>query len=65
METPKSSSSTSRGRVRVTDKKPRPQRPLVSSPAEAEREIAELRRGRERLESAPTAADTDVRASLI
>jgi len=65
METPKSSSSSSRGSVRVTDKKPCPKRPLVSSPAEAEREIAELRGERERLEAGPTAADADARASLI
>jgi hypothetical protein len=57
--------SQSRGLVRVTDKKPRAQSPLVSSPATAEREIAGLRRGRKALESAPTTNDTDARATLI
>jgi hypothetical protein len=43
----------------------RPQRPLVSSPAVAEEEIAGLRRGREALESSPSEAATSARATLI
>ena len=43
----------------------RPQRPLVSSPAVAEEEIAGLRRGREDLESSPPEAATSARATLI
>ena len=31
----------------------------------AKREVARLRRGRKALESAPTATETDVRATLI
>ena len=58
-------SSKNRGSVPFTDNKPRVQSPLVSSPAVAKREIASLRRGRERLESAPTADNTDARTSLI
>jgi hypothetical protein len=58
-------SPKSRSKIRVTDGKARPQSPLVSSPAVATREIANLRRGRERLETTPTAADTDVRTTLI
>ncbi len=46
-------------------KKPRPPRPLASSPAAAKREAAVLRRGIERLKSAPTPTDMDVRATLI
>ena len=38
---------------------------LVGSPAAAIRELAVLRRERESLESAPTAADSDVRTSLF
>ncbi len=38
---------------------------LVGSIAAAERETATLRRGRESLEAAPTAADSDVRTSLF
>ena len=58
-------SPKSRGKVRAVDGKARPQSPLVNSPAAAVREIANLRRGRERLETTPTTADTDVRTSLI
>jgi hypothetical protein len=58
-------SSKSRVKIRVTDGKARPQSPFVSSPTVAERELANLRRGRQRLESTPTAADTDVRTTLI
>jgi transposase len=65
MATPKSSLSTSRQRVRVAGKNPRSKKTLTSSPTEAEREIAGLRRGRERLESELTPDDTDARASLI
>jgi len=43
----------------------RPQRPLVSSPAVAEEEIAGLRRGREDLESSLSEAATSARATLI
>jgi fructose-bisphosphate aldolase class I len=63
MKTPKSSDS--RGTVRPAKKTPRPQSPLVRSPAEAKRESTRLRRGREQLESAPTPAETDIRSSLI
>ena len=38
---------------------------LVSSPAAATREMVTLRRGRESLEAAPTAAESDVRTSLF
>jgi len=38
---------------------------LVGSPSAAKRELAVLRRGRENLESAPTAAESDVRTSLF
>ena len=37
---------------------------LVGSPAEARRELATLRRGRENLEASPTADESDVRTSL-
>ena len=60
MATSKSPSPTSRGPIRITDKKP-----LVRSTAVAETEIAKLRRGREDLETRPTEADTAVRATLI
>jgi hypothetical protein len=65
MATPKSHLSASRQRVRVAGKNPRSKKTLTSSPAKAEREIAGLRRGRERLESELTPNDTDARASLI
>ena len=65
MATPKTSPSTSRQRVRVAGKNPRSQKTLTRSPAAAEREVAGLRRGRERLETEPTPDDTDARASLI
>jgi len=65
MATPKTSSTSSRRRVRVAGKNPGVKRALTNSPAAAEREIKGLRRGRERLESEPTQDDTDVRASLI
>jgi hypothetical protein len=42
-----------------------PPSPLVSSPAEAKRESARLRRDRENLESEPTTAETDIHSSLI
>ncbi len=38
---------------------------LVRSPADAEGEIAKLRRAREGLAATPTAADDDVRATLF
>jgi len=65
MATPKSSPSNSRPHVRVADKSPRSKSTLPSSPAEAKREIAGLRRGRKRLETELTPDDTDARASLI
>jgi hypothetical protein len=65
MATPKSSPSNSRPQACVADKSPRSKSALPSSPAEAEREIAGLRRGRERLEAELTPDDTDARASLI
>ena len=58
-------SSDRRGTVRPAKKAPGSQSPLVSSPAEAKRESARLRRGRASLESAPTTAETDIRSSLI
>ena len=51
--------------VRATDKKPSPPKPIASSPAEAEREIAGLRGGQEARDAAPTEADTAARATLI
>ena len=65
MATPKSSPSNSRKRVSVARKNPRSKNSLPRSPAAAEREIAGLRRGRERLETELTPNDTDARASLI
>ena len=55
----------SRKPVRAADKKPSPPKPIASSPAEAEREIAGLRRGQEARDTAPTEADTAARATLI
>jgi hypothetical protein len=63
MKTPKSSPNG--GPVRPAKKAAPGQSPLVSSPAEARRVSAGLRRGRESLESAPTTAQTDIRSSLI
>jgi hypothetical protein len=60
-----SKSSTGREAVRSTAKSPRSQKPLISSPAMAKREMAKLRRGRDELESEATTADTSVRSSLI
>jgi hypothetical protein len=65
MATLKSSPSKNRPNVRVAVKSPRSKNTLPSSPAAAEREIAGLRRGRERLETELTPNDTDARASLI
>jgi hypothetical protein len=58
-------SSLSRGKGRVVVKKARPQSKLVKSPAKVSREVATLRRGRQRLETAPTTAETDARTTLI
>ena len=55
----------SRDPVRATDKKPSPKKTLVSSPAEAERDIEGLRRGQEARDAAPTEAQISIRASLI
>ena len=65
MATPKSPLSAIRQRVRVAGKNPRSKKTFTSSPAAAQREVAGLRRGRERLESELTPNDTDARASLI
>jgi hypothetical protein len=65
MATPKNSSAISRKRTAVSNKQPRPQSPLASSPAKAKREEATLEKGREQLESEPTAAETDIRTTLI
>lgn len=63
MKSPKS--VVSREPVRPAKKTPRPQSPLVNSPEKAKEESDGLRRGRERIESAPTLADTDIRSSVI
>jgi hypothetical protein len=56
-------SSKSRARAPIPEKKPRRSGPLVRSPAAAERESDNLRRGRERLDS--TGDEGDVRATLF
>jgi len=61
----KAKSPQSRKPVRATDKKPSPPKPIASSPAEAEREIAGLRGGQEARDAAPTEAETSIRTSLI
>jgi hypothetical protein len=61
----KAKSFQGRDPVRAADKKPIPSKPLVRSTAEAEREIAGLRRGQEARDAAPTEAETSIRASLI
>lgn len=63
MKTHKSSGkSTSAPKIQ---KKPGPQRPLVTSPAKAAEEVEGFRRDREAMESAPTTADTSARTSLF
>jgi hypothetical protein len=57
--------SKSSGSINVTDKKRRGPTPLSNTQAKAEQEIANLRRGRQRLATTSTADDTDARASLI
>ena len=54
-----------RGAVRTPDKKLSPQKPLVKSPAVAEREIAGLRRGQSERDAAPAPGESDARASLL
>ena len=63
MTTPKSPKR--RESLPATDPKGKLSGSLVRSPADAERESAKLRRAREGLESTPTAADEDVRATLF
>ena len=65
MATSKSSSANSRKRTAVAAKKNRHQIPLASSPAKAKREEATLEKGREQIESAPTAAELDVRTVVV
>jgi len=62
---PTSKSTQSRSNVGHVIKKSRTPSPLVSSPAVAKREIAGLRRSRNRIASSRTVAETDVRESLI
>jgi hypothetical protein len=57
--------SKSSGSINVTDKKRRGSTSLSNTKAKAEQEIANLRRGRQRLATTSTADDTDARASLI
>jgi len=63
MKPPKSANR--RENVSPAKPAPRPKSPLVSSPAEAKREGARLRRGRESLASSAATAETDIRTSLI
>lgn len=63
MKTPKSPDN--RGPVRAAGKTSRPPSPLVRSPAEAKRESARLRRCRESLGSNVTAAERNIRTSLL
>jgi len=65
MKTTKAQKSrVDRSSVSAVRKTSRPQSPLITSPAQAKRESAGLRRGRENLESETTAALTDIRTSL-
>ena len=67
MATPKSKSSSTSTRkpTAIAEKKPRYQSPLAGSPAKAEREEATLEKGRKQIESEPTAAERDIRATVI
>ena len=65
MATSKSSSANSRKRTAVAAKKSRHQIPLASSPAKAKREESILEKGREQIESTPTAAELDIRTAVI
>ena len=65
MVTSKSSSTNSPKRTAVAGKKPRGKSSLDISPAKAKREEATLEKGREQIESAPTAAELDIRTTVI